>query len=292
MKFDGVNLALRIFDGGDGVLRTADGSKAGRQPHDVVAVTVPDAQRVRKLHEKLGLVSGAIDIQNGATVFTTRRRLHFPAQVIGEPLHAVADSQHWDAERKNGWVAFGSLRIIDRAGSPGEHDACWFEFADFIERGRAWENGGKDLLFADAASDELRVLAAEVENDYAAELGVGPLVLLLHLDSAGHLSPSLHPQRRKDHPDNLCRVPRPVSRSAEKAAARPPHSKKIADLSLKARPSQTTQRPNSRACLALQFVSLRACRLCAVLRLVWQGPSGLDRARLSQAGPLTSRGRR
>src|ERR1700738_4584930 len=103
MKLDSVTLARRVFDGGDGVLRTADGSKAGRQPHDVVAVTVPDAQRVREMGKELGWVSGAIHIQSGATVFTTRRRLHFPAQVIGEPLHAVADSQHWDAERKNGW---------------------------------------------------------------------------------------------------------------------------------------------------------------------------------------------
>src|SRR4030088_230658 len=113
MKLDGIDLSLRIFDGGDGVLRAAHGSKAGRQPYDVVAVAVPDAQRVGETGKELGWLGGAIDIQNGAAVFTTRCRPHFPAQVMGEPLHAVADPQHWDAEGKDSRVAFGSLRVVD-----------------------------------------------------------------------------------------------------------------------------------------------------------------------------------
>src|SRR5712692_3916575 len=185
MKLDGVNFALRIFDGSDGVLRAAHGSKAGRQPDDVVAVTVPDAQRVGKLREELGFVSGTIDIQHRAAVFTARRRLHFPAQVVGEPLHIVADSQHRDAERKNGRVAFRSLRIVDRAGPAGKHDARGFELVDFVERGGARENGREDLLLANAPGDELRVLAAEIENDYAAAFRTGPLLLALHFHSLG-----------------------------------------------------------------------------------------------------------
>src|SRR5260370_23331327 len=118
MKLDGVNFALRIFDGSDGVLRAARGSKARRQPDDVVAVTVPDAQRVGKLREELGWVSGTIDVQNRAAVFTARRRLHFPAQVVGEPLHTVADSQHRDAERKNGRGGVLGVRLGYGAGSP------------------------------------------------------------------------------------------------------------------------------------------------------------------------------
>src|SRR6266851_701635 len=139
MKLDGVNFALRIFDGSDGVLRAAHGSKAGRQPDDVVAVTVPDAQRVGKLREE---------------------------------------------------VAFGSLRVVDGTGSAGEHNARRFELADFVERGGARENGREDLLLANAPGDELRVLAAEIENDYAATFGVRAFVLvLLHLGSAGHCPP-------------------------------------------------------------------------------------------------------
>src|SRR5258707_14474394 len=99
-----------------------------------------------------------------------------------EPLHSVADAEHRDAERENGWIAFGSWRVVDGAGSAGEHDAAWLKLADFIERRSARENGGEDLLFADAAGDELSVLAAEIENDYAAAFGVGAFVMLLQLD--------------------------------------------------------------------------------------------------------------
>src|ERR1700687_1615091 len=133
-------------------------------------------------HEKLGLVIGAIDIQNRATVFAACRRLHFSSEVIGEPLHAVADSQPRAAEGKNGRIAFGGLRVVYGAGSAGKHDARRFELADFLDRGGARENGGEDLLLANAAGDKLRVLTAEIENDYAAAFGVGAFVVLFDLD--------------------------------------------------------------------------------------------------------------
>src|SRR5882762_10616372 len=45
MKLDGVNFAVRIFDGGDGAVCAADGAEAGWKSDDMVAVTIPDAQR-------------------------------------------------------------------------------------------------------------------------------------------------------------------------------------------------------------------------------------------------------
>ncbi len=46
------------------------------------------------------------------------------------------------------------------------------------------------MLFANAAGDELSILAAEVKNDHAAKLGIRALLLLLlHLRSAGHCPP-------------------------------------------------------------------------------------------------------
>jgi hypothetical protein len=45
------------------------------------------------------------------------------------------------------------------------------EFADFFEGGVAGEDFGIDLLVADAAGNELGVLAAEIENDDAAAGG-------------------------------------------------------------------------------------------------------------------------
>src|SRR6266852_2524446 len=108
---------------------------------------------------------------------------------MGEPLHAVADAQHRDAEGKYGGVAFGSLRVVDRTGPAGKHNARGFGLADGVERDGAWEHGREHLLFANAAGDELRILAPEVENDYAAAFGVRALVVRLHLSSGGHCLP-------------------------------------------------------------------------------------------------------
>src|SRR5258706_8971724 len=46
MELDGVNLAVWIFDGGDGAVRAAHGAEAWRESDDMVAVTIPDAQRL------------------------------------------------------------------------------------------------------------------------------------------------------------------------------------------------------------------------------------------------------
>src|SRR6267154_3156271 len=98
MKLDGVNFAVRIFDGGDGAVCAADGAEAGWQSDDMVAVAVPDAQGVGKLGEELGFVGGVLAVQDGAAVFATFGGFNLSAQVMGEPLHAVADSQHGDSE--------------------------------------------------------------------------------------------------------------------------------------------------------------------------------------------------
>jgi hypothetical protein len=186
VEFNGIDLSFWILDCGDSVLRASYRAETVRQPDDVIAMTVPDAERLGKFREELGGMLRVFDIQNGAAVFAALGWFHFSAQMVGEPLHAVADAEHRNAEREDARITFGSLCVVYGTGAAGEHDSRRFEFANFIERGRAWENRGEDLLFADAASDELGVLAAEVENDYAAEFGVGALLMLLHLRSAGH----------------------------------------------------------------------------------------------------------
>jgi len=68
MEFNGVDLALRVFYRGDGVVGAADGAKSGGKTDDVVAMTVPDAERIGKFGKELGLVGGAVEIENGAAL--------------------------------------------------------------------------------------------------------------------------------------------------------------------------------------------------------------------------------
>src|SRR5262249_2279210 len=51
MEFDGVDFALRVFNGADGIFRFRRAMKAFRQPTDVVAVAVPDIRTVRNILE-------------------------------------------------------------------------------------------------------------------------------------------------------------------------------------------------------------------------------------------------
>ena len=55
--------------------------------------------------------------------------------------------------------------VIDGRRAARQHDAGRMVAFDFVERGRAGQHDGEDVLFADAARDELRILRAKVEDD-------------------------------------------------------------------------------------------------------------------------------
>src|SRR5712671_1690460 len=96
MKLDGVDFAVRIFDGGDGAVCAANGAEAGWESDDVIAMTIPDAQGLGKLGEQLRFVGGVLDVQYGAAVFAAFGGFDLSTQMMGEPLHSVADSQDGD----------------------------------------------------------------------------------------------------------------------------------------------------------------------------------------------------
>src|SRR6266478_713621 len=112
MELHGVNFAVRILDGGDSAVRAANGAEAGWQPDDVIAMTIPDAQGLRKLGEELGLVGGVLDVEDSAAIFAAFGRFDLSTQVMGEPLHAVADSQDRDSEGQNIYVTIRGLRVV------------------------------------------------------------------------------------------------------------------------------------------------------------------------------------
>ncbi len=106
-----------------------------------------------------------VDIQVRGAVLAGLRANHLPAERVREPLHSITDSENGDAELQNFCVADRRVGVIDRTWAAGEHEADRFERADFFERSGARKNRGENLLLADAARDQLRVLAAEIEYD-------------------------------------------------------------------------------------------------------------------------------
>src|SRR3954464_610870 len=103
-----------------------------------------------------------LQIQQGAAVFPALGTFDFAAEIVGEPMHAVANAEDGQTQGEHAGIALGSIGIINGAGAAGKNQASGLELADLFDGGGTRKDGGKDLLFTNAASDELSVLAAEV----------------------------------------------------------------------------------------------------------------------------------
>ena len=129
---------------------------------------------------------GLAELYVRPTVLAALRGLDLAAESVGDPLHAVADSQNRDAQFQYPGIAFGSFFVVDGAGAAAEDDADRLKAADFVEGSGTGEDSGEDLLFAYPASDELGVLAAEIEDYDATAFGLR-FGLVLHGCSCGHV---------------------------------------------------------------------------------------------------------
>ena len=104
-------------------------------------------------------------ISSCAGPYSRALRAHdLAAERVCQPLHAITDSENGHAELQNFCIANRRVRVIDRTWAAGEHDADRFKRANFLERRGARKNRGENLLFADAARNQLRVLAAEIQH--------------------------------------------------------------------------------------------------------------------------------
>jgi hypothetical protein len=112
------------------------------------------------------------ELNVSSAVFAAFGGLHLATERVSDPLHAVAYSQNRDVEFQYAGVALGGVLIVDGAGAAGKDDPGGGIGANFVYRCGAREDGGEDLLLADATGDELGVLAAEIEDDDAAAFGL------------------------------------------------------------------------------------------------------------------------
>ena len=163
VKFDAVASAGRMLDRGDSIVGAAGYVETFGQSDNMIAVAVPDFQAARQAAEQ-GRGVLLVDIKVRGAVLARLCANHLPAERVCQPLHPITDSENGHAELQNFCVAAGRVRVIDRTWTAGEHQADRFECANFFERSGARKNRGENLLFADAARDQLRVLAAEIED--------------------------------------------------------------------------------------------------------------------------------
>ena len=88
------------------------------------------------------------------------------AELLRHGLHAVADAEHRDAELEDRlWRAARRL-FVRRHVAAGQDDAGGVELAHECVAYIAGVDLAVDLGFADAPRDQLRVLGAEIEDEY------------------------------------------------------------------------------------------------------------------------------
>src|SRR2546427_6589651 len=90
---------------------------------------------------------------------------HFAAKSMRHKLQSIADSEHRQAKVEDAGIGGGRIRIIDRRWSAGENDSDRRVLTNFFDFCVTREDRREDVLFADAAGYELRILCPEIEDN-------------------------------------------------------------------------------------------------------------------------------
>jgi hypothetical protein len=151
-----------------------DGAEAGGERRHLVAMAHPDLMRLAFAPQAIEQLAAIVDLDEGAAEFTAVAQFHRAAELVHHHLLTVADPHDRQPAVEN---RLGNARavLVEHAGRaarqddpprlhPRERRVGRLERGDF----------GIDAGFTDAARDELRHLAAEIDDeDRIAVLGHG-----------------------------------------------------------------------------------------------------------------------
>ena len=119
--------------------------------------------------EKLGVVVRA---HFGVAEFALGTALDAAAELKGHRLHAVADAQHRHARAEDSGTGLVGGLFVGAHVRARQNDALGVELVDEVGRHVVGMHFAVHVRFAHAAGDELRDLAAEIENENAVVLHV------------------------------------------------------------------------------------------------------------------------
>ena len=112
--------------------------------------------------EQTGVTVGAYF---GVTEFALRAAFNATAELLGHRLHAVADAENGHAGFEDGGARLVVAFFIGAHVRAREDDALRVEFANEVGGDVVRMHFAVDVRFAHATGDELRHLAAEVEDE-------------------------------------------------------------------------------------------------------------------------------
>ena len=180
MELDAVEPALGALERSD---RRAGAGRQGPEAlgglEDAVAMAHPALLLFGQAAQQLATVAG--ENQLGPAELAGVRPLDAAAQLVDHRLHPVTDAQHRDIEIEQlGAKRRSPLRVHGR-GAARQHQGGRPALADAVQRDVVREHLGEHAALADAASDQLRVLPAEVEDQHLLPRGGGRPVGRLEL---------------------------------------------------------------------------------------------------------------
>ena len=105
------------------------------------------------------------DRELGAAELADLRALDLAAQLERDELHAVTDAQHRDVELEQLGIQARRAVGVHRRGPAGEDEALGLAPPDLLRADVVRQQLAEHAALADAARDQLRVLAAVVEDD-------------------------------------------------------------------------------------------------------------------------------
>ena len=164
VELDGVQPLFLVLSCG---YRAVDGVgsdfEAGRSLLDIVVVAHPADGGGLHIGEHLAAV---VHEDLGLAVLALRSAADMAAQQVHHELTAVADAQHRYAPAEDLGVDGGRILQIDAVGASGEDDALGVLRLDDGQVRLIGIDLTVDIILADAARDELIVLAAKVQHDH------------------------------------------------------------------------------------------------------------------------------
>ena len=98
------------------------------------------------------------------SILPVLRFFYLASQMVDHELQAIADAEHRHTEIENAQVGAGSVFVIDRRRASLEDDTDWVVLVYVFNLSVTRKDNRKDILLADPAGDELRILRPEVEN--------------------------------------------------------------------------------------------------------------------------------
>ena len=164
VELDGIQALFSVLGSGHrAVDRVGRDLEAGRRLFDIIVVAHPADRGGLNIRKHL---AGIVHKNLRLAVLALRCAADVTTQQVHHQLAAVADAQNRHAPVEDLRVDRGGILQINAVGATGKDDALGVLRLDERQIRLVGIDFTVDIVFADAAGDQLVVLAAEIQNDH------------------------------------------------------------------------------------------------------------------------------